>query len=294
MNSKQSGLIFLKKPAGITSFQALHAIKQSLGHGKIGHTGTLDKFAEGLLIVLAGKNTRLVPYFEGLDKTYLADIRFGATTETLDTESPEIEQTTVPSIADIEAQLKFFQGEQEQIPPQYSAVHVDGKRAYQRTLQGEQVEIPARKINLYSIEALGWKEPVLSVRIHCSKGTYIRAFARDLGMACDSKAYLEGLQRTRIGHFDVSEAVEPAEFKPEQHLQSATPALLQLPGITDVLLEEHSIPKVLNGKPIQAEWLTIQQLSDGLYALVSSRGDLCALAELSDNKWKYRYVAERN
>ncbi|MFO7730072.1 MAG: tRNA pseudouridine(55) synthase TruB [Spirochaetia bacterium] len=294
MNSKQSGLIFLKKPAGITSFQALHAIKQSLGHGKIGHTGTLDKFAEGLLIVLAGKNTRLVPYFEGLDKTYLADIRFGATTETLDTESPEIEQTTVPSIADIEAQLKFFQGEQEQIPPQYSAVHVDGKRAYQRTLQGEQVEIPARKINLYSIEALGWKEPVLSVRIHCSKGTYIRAFARDLGMACDSKAYLEGLQRTRIGPFDVSEAVEPAEFKPEQHLQSATPALLQLPGITDVLLEEHSIPKVLNGKPIQAEWLTIQQLSDGLYALVSSRGDLCALAELSDNKWKYRYVAERN
>ncbi|HKK66326.1 MAG TPA: tRNA pseudouridine(55) synthase TruB [Clostridia bacterium] len=294
MNSKQSGLIFLNKPTGITSFQALNAIKKSLGHGKIGHTGTLDKFAEGLLIVLAGKNTRLVPYFEGLDKTYLADIRFGATTETLDTESPEVEHTVVPNITHIEARLKDFHGEQEQIPPQYSAVHVDGKRAYQRTLQGEHVEIPSRKIIFYSIEVLGWTEPVLSVRIHCSKGTYIRAFARDLGIACGSKAYLEGLQRTRIGHFDVSKAIDPKEFKPEKHLQSATPALLQLPGITEVMVEEESISKVLNGNPIQPEWLSIHEIPDGIYALVSSQGELCALTELSDNNWKYRYVAERN
>lgn len=294
MNSKQSGLIFLNKPTGITSFQALSAIKKSLGHGKIGHTGTLDKFAEGLLIVLAGKNTRLVPYFEGLDKTYLADIRFGATTETLDTESPEIEHTIVPNITQIEARLKDFLGEQEQTPPQYSAVHVDGKRAYQRTRQGEHVEIPSRSINFYRIEVLSWAEPVVSVRIHCSKGTYIRAFARDLGIVCGSKAYLEGLQRTKIGHFDVSDAVDPEKFSPEQHLHSATPALLQLPGITEIMVEDHSIPKVLNGNPIQPEWLTIHEVPEGVYALVSPRGELCALTELRDDKWKYRYVAERN
>ena len=291
---KQSGLVFLNKPSGITSFQALHTLKKRLGHGKVGHTGTLDKFAEGLLIALAGKNTRLVPYFEGLDKTYTASIRFGATTETLDTEGPEIAPKPVPDIASIKARVSDFIGEQDQVPPQYSAVHVDGTRAYQRSLKGEQVEIPARRITVYSIEIIDWDAPVLRVHIHCSKGTYIRAIARDLGVACGSSAYLQALTRTKIGPFDLESAVDPEEFDPQENLLSASPVIRQLPGIKTVPVREPAVGRILNGSPVQSEWLTGDTSSDGLYALVDTRNELCALAELTDGKWKYRYVAERH
>lgn len=293
MSLKQSGLVFLNKPSGITSFQALHTLKKRLGHGKVGHTGTLDKFAEGLLIALAGKNTRLVPYFEGLDKTYTAAIRFGATTETLDTESPEIDPKPVPEIEGIKSRISGFIGQLDQIPPQYSAVHVDGTRAYQRSLKGETVEIPARRITVYSIDFIDWEAPVLSVRIHCSKGTYIRALARDLGAACGSSAYLQALQRTKIGPFDLKSAVDPDEFDPREHLVSVSPVVQQLPGICTIQVQDTAVGRILNGNPVQNEWLEGDTSSDGLYALMDTQNELCALAELTDGKWKYRYVAER-
>lgn len=298
MNLKKSGVVFLNKPSGITSFQALHTVKKRLGHGKVGHTGTLDKFAEGLLIVLAGKNTRLVPYFEGLDKTYLASIRFGATTETLDTESPEQELRSVPDLHIIESQMAGFKGEQEQVPPQYSAVHVNGTRAYRRSMKGETVEIPARRITIYSIELLKWAAPVLQVKIHCSKGTYIRALARDLGLACGSSAYLQALRRTHIGPYDMSTAVDPQDFDPQEHITSASQVVGQLPNITSVTVKESAVERILNGSPLQNEWLDqnwkvgAAQMEAGVYALVDAQNELCAIVESTDEKWKYRYVAE--
>ncbi|MFW6274807.1 MAG: tRNA pseudouridine(55) synthase TruB [Spirochaetota bacterium] len=294
MSSKQAGLVFLNKPSGVTSFQALHTLKKRLGHGKVGHTGTLDKFAEGLLIALAGKNTRLAPYFEGLDKTYTAAIRFGATTETLDTESPEIDPKPVPELDSIKAQISGFIGQQDQIPPQYSAVHVDGTRAYQRSLKGETVDIPARRIYIYSIEFIEWQAPVLRIRIQCSKGTYIRALARDLGRACGSAAYLQALQRTHIGPFDLGSAVEPEDFDPQEHLVSASAVVQQLPSIKTVPVRETAVGPILNGNPVQTEWLAGDIGSEGLYALLDTRNELCALVELKDGMWKYRYVAERH
>lgn len=294
MSSKQSGLVMLYKPSGSTSFQALSSIKKKLKHGKVGHTGTLDKFAEGLLIVLAGKNTRLVPFFEGLDKTYLASIRFGAGTETLDTESPEIEKCAVPTFSKIEAQLNKFLGTQEQVPPQYSAVHINGTRAYKRRMQGEDVDIPSRSITIYNIEVKDWTAPVLKLEIHCSKGTYIRALARDIGEAAGSRAYLQALKRTRIGPFSVDGSVLPQNFEPERHLESVTPALLQLPGITEKTIPESLVEKVLYGTPIQSDRFFKEDVQEGLYALLNPQKELCALAELHNNKWKYRYVAERN
>lgn len=298
MSLKKSGVVFLNKPSGITSFQALHTVKKRLGHGKVGHTGTLDKFAEGLLIALAGKNTRLVPYFEGLDKTYLASIRFGATTETLDTESPEQELRPVPDLRIIEGRMAGFEGEQEQVPPQYSAVHVNGTRAYQRIMKGETVEIPARRITIYSIELLNWTTPVLQVRIHCSKGTYIRALARDLGLACGSSAYLQALKRTRIGPYDMSSAVDPQDFDPQEHITSASRIVGKLPNITSVTVKETAVAMILNGNPVQNEWLErggkagAAQMEPGVYALMDAQNELCAIVESTNEKWKYRYVAE--
>lgn len=292
MSLKKSGVVFINKPSGITSFQALHIVKKKLGHGKVGHTGTLDKFAEGLLIALAGKNTRLVPYFEGLDKTYIASIRFGATTETLDTESPEQAPQPVPDFHTIESRMARFTGEQDQIPPQYSAVHVNGTRAYKRIMKGETVEIPARRITIYSMDILDWSPPVLQVQIHCSKGTYIRALARDLGLECGSTAYLQALERTRIGPFDVSSAVNPQDFNPQEHLVSASPVVQQLPNITSVMVKDNAVKLILNGNPVQTEWLEWDDNTNGIYALMDAQNELCALAEFTDEKWKYRYVAE--
>ncbi len=294
MSSKQSGLVMLYKPSGSTSFQALGSIKKKLKHGKVGHTGTLDKFAEGLLIVLAGKNTRLVPFFEGLDKSYLASIRFGAVTETLDTESPEIEKCAVPDFDEIEAQLEHFMGTQEQVPPQYSAVHINGTRAYKRKMQGEEVDIPSRSITVHNFEIRDWTAPVLKLEIHCSKGTYIRALARDIGEAAGSRAYLQALKRTRIGPFRVEDSVLPEDFRVEEHLESVTPALLQLPGIVEKTIPESLVEKVLHGTPIQSDRFFKEDVQEGLYALMNPRQELCALAELHNNQWKYRYVAERN
>jgi tRNA pseudouridine55 synthase len=292
LSLKKSGVVFINKPSGITSFQALHIVKKKLGHGKVGHTGTLDKFAEGLLIALAGKNTRLVPYFEGLDKTYIASIRFGATTETLDTESPEQAPQPVPDFHTIESRMARFTGEQDQIPPQYSAVHVNGTRAYKRIMKGETVEIPARRITIYSMDILDWSPPVLQVQIHCSKGTYIRALARDLGLECGSTAYLQALERTRIGPFDMSSAVNPQDFNPQEHLVSASPVVQQLPNITSVMVKDNAVKLILNGNPVQTEWLEWDDNTNGIYALMDAQNELCALAEFTDEKWKYRYVAE--
>ena len=292
MSVKKSGVVFLNKPSGITSFQALHIIKKSLGHGKVGHTGTLDKFAQGLLIALSGKNTRLVPYFEGLDKTYIASIRFGATTETLDTESPEQDPQPVPDYHLIKSRIAAFTGEQDQVPPQYSAVHVNGTRAYQRSMKGEKVEIPARRITVYSIDFLDWTAPVLRVKIHCSKGTYIRALARDLGLACGSTAYLQELERTHIGPYDVSTAVDPQDFDPHEHLVPAASVVRQLPQINSVNVKEEAVERILNGSPLQTDWLERDEYSNGVYALFDAENRLCAIVELNEKDWKYRYVAE--
>ncbi len=137
MDKNPRGMLLLDKPIGITSFQALGAVKRHFNTKKVGHAGTLDKFASGLLLVFVGEATRLVPWFVGLDKTYVATIRFGQETDTLDPEGEVIREALVPDLTLVQAKLHEFIGAQIQIPPVYSAIHVDGKRAYERVLAGE-------------------------------------------------------------------------------------------------------------------------------------------------------------
>jgi len=124
--------------------------------------------------------------------------------------------------------------------------------------------------------------------------TYIRALARDIGEAADSRAYLQALKRTRIGPFSVDNSVLPEDFEPNRHLESVTPSLLQVPGIVEKTIPETLVEKVLHGVPIQSERFFTEDVQEGLYALLNPRQELCALAELHNNKWKYRYVAERD
>ncbi|MFI5368353.1 MAG: tRNA pseudouridine(55) synthase TruB, partial [Spirochaetia bacterium] len=206
------GIILLSKPAGQTSFQSLGEVKRRLGTGRVGHAGTLDKFAEGLLVVLAGRLTRLCAFATSLDKEYVAVVHFGRTTDTLDPEGRETGTGTVPSRERVESALARFKGTILQTPPAYSAVHVEGKRAYKSARAGEQVVIPPRRVTIDTLDLIDFTSPEATLRVTCSKGTYIRSLARDIAESLGTCAFVARLCRVRIGGFLLEDAKPPDQF----------------------------------------------------------------------------------
>ncbi|ULQ61110.1 tRNA pseudouridine(55) synthase TruB [Brucepastera parasyntrophica] len=192
MDLSPEGIILFAKSAGKTSFSSLWQIKNALETKKVGHTGTLDSFADGLLVLLSGKMTRLAPYITACDKEYKALIEFGAETDTLDPDGKVIMEAPLPLFRTVRNILPSFTGNIMQKPPLFSAIHVDGERASDRIRKGEQIELPPRPVTVYSIEILEARDPGgnmagddsqlanLTVRVRCSKGTYIRSLARTL------------------------------------------------------------------------------------------------------------------
>ena len=203
----KSTAVLLRKEEGVTSFSSLRYVKKHVNR-KTGHCGTLDRFATGLLIACCGKFTKKVSMLTGMDKVYRAVIEFGRETTTLDPEGEVVRTAPVPSFDVIEKQVSVMTGELDQIPPVFSAIHVDGKRSYELARKGETVQMKSRKVKIYSAEILEWNSPYLTVELHVSKGTYVRSYARDLGNACLSCAYLTALERTKIGPFSLDEAVK--------------------------------------------------------------------------------------
>lgn len=218
MHQTADGIVLIAKQTGITSFSSLWQIKNALGTKKIGHTGTLDTFADGLLVALSGRLTRLAPFVTGCDKEYLASIVFGSETDTLDPDGLVVRTAPLPLFSDIETALSSFRGTIMQKPPAYSALHVDGQRASDLVRKGANVDIPAREITIHSIgitycatsgdAVIGTDSRIsrLDLRIGCSKGTYIRSIARDLAVLTGSAAHLANLRRTRIGPFSLDDA----------------------------------------------------------------------------------------
>ena len=209
----ESGIILLAKKYGKTSFSSLSSVKHALGTGKVGHTGTLDSFADGLLVVLSGRLTRLVPHITNFDKKYVALIEFGEETDTLDPTGSVIKSGgRIPTESELRAAISSFVGEIEQVPPLFSALHVDGKRASDLARTGKEAELPARKITIFDIKLLDFKGKYALVEVHCSKGTYIRALARDIAKKCGTFAHLYALRRTKVGPFELSDAVGYSEL----------------------------------------------------------------------------------
>lgn len=293
----RDGLILLDKPADVTSFKALAVVKKSLQVKKVGHAGTLDKFATGLLLVLTGRYTRLVPYFCNLDKEYLATFRFGAETATLDPEGELIRTGRIPSREELIAVLDQFTGEILQIPPFYSAVHVKGQRAYELAKQGIQADLSPRLIRIHRLEVLDYTPPELTLRIYCSKGTYIRALARDIGQACGSCAFVTSLRRTLIGPFRVDEAVSSEKFNPETDLRSAQAFLPLLDSFTLRTIPPAIEEKILKGMQLKAQRLSFKAQAGEKIALLNQGGKLVALVEYQDDgdrESDYRYLAVFN
>lgn len=195
------------KEAGPTSFASLGVIKKALGTGKVGHTGTLDSFAEGLLVVLVGKMTRLVPYITAASKKYLAVVAFGTETDTLESSGAVVREGNIPSRQQLEAALPRFLGKIMQVPPAYSAVHVEGRRASDLARSGAAAPIPPREIVVHSLELLDFDGQYGLLEVACSKGTYVRALARDIAAAAGSCAHLVALRRVAVGPFQLEDAV---------------------------------------------------------------------------------------
>jgi tRNA pseudouridine55 synthase len=247
-SAEKTGLLLLNKSPGLTSFESLYLVKKALATPKVGHTGTLDKFASGLLLILVGRAVKLNPWFSGCDKHYEAVIRFGVETDTLDGEGTPIAQGEVPSREALEAAAALFRGELLQAPPAYSAVHIGGERAYKLARSGRAVEMRRRPVTIHALELRSYDPPLASIRVHCSAGTYIRSLARDIALAAGSRGHLTALNRTQVAGFRLAGALDhprlPAGTPPDFFEQSGGAAAFvrALRPIDRVVFEALGLP----------------------------------------------------
>jgi len=255
MNLHQPGIVLLNKPAGVTSFQALSPIKKKLGTKKIGHSGTLDKFATGLMILFTNKATKLVPFCTDMDKTYRARIQFGVETDTLDPEGRVIKTSALPTpenLDRISEILSLFRGTQDQVPPMYSALHINGKRAYELARSGTIVEMKPRKITIYELTLHALHAEYMDLEVHCSKGTYIRSLARDISLAMGTCGHLTQLTRSTVGHIDLTLAVDPGDFIPERDLITGRSMVSYIPHSSSIEISKEQVSRLIHGSLVSS------------------------------------------
>ena len=216
---QEDSVLLIDKPAGMTSFGVVARVRRKLSQqlgkkAKVGHTGTLDPFATGLMVIVTGKECRNAGMYSKLDKVYEATIRLGQTSTTGD---PEGELTTIsesiPTEDDVKAALELFVGEIQQIPPMYSAIKINGQRAYKLARAGLTVEMPVRTVSIFSLELIGYTYPDIVIRVHVSSGTYIRTLAQDIGLQLGTGAYCVQLRRTKIADLSIDDAVLSTEYE---------------------------------------------------------------------------------
>ena len=213
-----SGFLLIDKPIGPTSHDVVDMIRHALRTRKVGHAGTLDPFASGLLILAVGAMTKKISQFVGLDKAYEATLRFGATSDTMDRTGRIEQQPCTPvSHTRVETALWNFRGEIDQVPPMYSAKKIGGKKLYELAREGKEIERKPVRVTIHELELLSFEWPHARIRTRVSSGTYIRSLAHDIGQALGSGAYLEELRRTKIGTYAVEDAVAPEQAS-FQHL----------------------------------------------------------------------------
>ena len=239
------GILNIYKPVGMTSHDVVAVLRKKIGIKQIGHTGTLDPFAEGVLPICTGKATRLIEYFPD-DKEYLATVQFGSSTTTYDIEG-EITFSSDKKVTEQEIveKLKDFEGEIEQIPPIYSAIKVNGKKLYEYARKGENVDIKPRKVFIEKIElkAFNCEKQQAQILIKCSKGTYIRSIAHDLGNKLKVGAHLVKLIRTKVGKCLVENSVQLENVNPQKDIINPL-EILDLPIIE---VNDNDIEKIKNG-----------------------------------------------
>ena len=278
---KVHGLIRIDKPSGPTSHTVMRQVQRGLSAGRSGHAGTLDPMATGLLVVLLGEGTKLSRWVMGCDKTYLARIALGAETDTLDAQGEVLSEVAVPSDAlrpeVIQEALLGFLGEQEQLPPIYSAIKRDGRTLMDRARAGEVPEVSARQVRCDGLELLGVEGHELLVRVACGSGYYVRSFARDLAEALGCLGHLSGLRRERVGSWSLEDARTPDEVDIDQ----VVPIAECLPEMERVVLDAENVENVRHGRRVSLDLTT-----DEAMALDASGRAVAMLSKESEGVWR--------
>lgn len=325
----RDGIVLYAKQSGLTSFASLWAIKHALNTTKIGHTGTLDNFADGLLVVLSNRMTKFVSHITGFDKTYEAIIKFGEETDTLDIDGTVIATSAVPTLEQVTAASRAFCGTLEQMPPAFSAIQVNGKRASDLARSGEEVALKSRPVTIYQNEVIAYRAPFAHIRVSCSKGTYIRALARDMAQFCGAKAHLVALRRTAVGPFHLSDAagfdklpkfcienlsllmsrftskderIEPSSDEIRRAVKCFTPELVATCGLNTVFLKPAFYEDFLCGRSIKAAAFETELVNDEngvvVFAEANGKGSvfnpprLCGMVQKRGKSARYMFVIQ--
>ena len=278
------GILNINKPVGMTSHDVVARVRKLLKQKRVGHTGTLDPLASGVLPICVGQGTRVAEYLSESGKAYRADIVFGTVTDTYDAEGTIVRTTDTAhlTLAQIEEALPHFLGEQMQVPPRYSAIKLQGQPAYKRARAGEEIVLEPRPVVISQLDIHAWQSPHLTLAIECSKGTYIRSLAYDLGERLGCGAHLAALVRTRSGPFSLAESITLEQLaeavaagNAATHLHPIDSALQQYPALR---LDDAAREHVLHGNAFHFHEYSGQTPAE-LARVYDAAGQLLAIAE---------------
>lgn len=276
------GLLLIDKPAGVTSHDVVAVARRAIGERRVGHAGTLDPFATGLLVLLVGRATRLLPYLDGEPKVYEARIQFGSETDTDDATGRVTRQAAPPIRADVDAAMTALTGVIDQEPPAYSAKQVEGRRAYAAARSGAPLTLPPSRVSVHSWDVTQRANDFIDVVITCSGGTYVRALARDLGRRAASAAHLASLRRTRSGPFAVADACSIETIRAGRC--ALLPPLRALGTLAVEVLDDTGLRRALHGGAVDAT------VAGATAALLAPNGELVAVAVREGRSWHPRTV----
>lgn len=278
-----NGILLIDKPRGWTSHDVVNKVRRLLGEKRIGHTGTLDPLATGLLVLCVGKATRIARYLESDDKVYLAEMRLGETTDTQDSDGKQVSKRdyTPPSRDDLEALFRRFTGHIMQRPPAYSAVKVGGVPSYRMARKGQAKEHDARQVTVHSLVLLDYADPIVHFRVHCSKGTYVRTLCADMGEQMTCGAHLTALSRLKAGRFALENALTLEHLAERAEQGTAGNALVEMAAALDRFpgepLTAENIRKITHGNPVLLSPRSGAQRTDLPVRLLNEAGELIAV-----------------
>jgi tRNA pseudouridine55 synthase len=268
--------VIANKPKGWTSHDVVAKVRRLAGQKRVGHAGTLDPMAEGVLPILLGRATRLADYIQLGRKTYVATVQLGTATDTDDAEGTVIAQSPIPPLSQhlLEQTLSAFRGEISQTPPQYSALKVGGQRAYAVARAGGEVALAARPVTIDDLQLQTWSATELILEVTCSKGTYIRALARDIAVALGTVGHLTKLIRTRVGPFRIEHALTPDELASRDIAAAVLPASRAIPDAPAFSADVNQVVDLRYGRPVAANGLRADHVwvydPDGLLVCLAS------------------------
>lgn len=278
--------VVLDKSVGVTSFDCVRRLRSILGERKVGHGGTLDPFATGVLVCATGPATRLLSILSEGDKEYVAELRFGVATDSLDSTGEIVEERPVAfSAAQLEQACGRFLGDQMQVPPRLSAIKVDGRRSYRRYRDGDKdFELQPRPVRIDSIEVEAFQDSSARLRVVCGGGTYIRSLARDIGRDLDTVAHLSGLRRTRVGAFSLAEAITLEELEAEGPAvaRAILPAARLVRHWARIEVSFEQAQRLRQGQQPSADWLDLPAALPKQVAFLDPADGLVAVAELRE------------